>query len=225
MSILLTKVFDRPCMNGYETLFSRHPSHPSLTGRIGLFHEQRFLPALRCCPTAPAPLLLCRRWKIAAGFSHLCVERSAHRRGLDCNRSEPTFPPVRSIGSRELWGVEDPRITYNAGKLSNIIRGLHSYSRGGLAYSVRLTKDWRVFERLGVVNGRRTDKERPFCPEGLTAPWALIIAHVRRSELTSGFPYLARFASLGQSQLRLEAAPRGWWDANKIGMSPSTFTD
>src|ERR1700731_972037 len=50
----------------------------------------------------------------------------------------------------EIWGIEDPRITY-VPELSKFAVTYTSYSRGGPGVSLALTEDFRTFERIGVV--------------------------------------------------------------------------
>jgi len=133
--------------------------------RLAVFHEQRFYAGATLLPDG-STLLLCRV-EDRRGLSHLCVARSANGvDGWQIDR-EPTFIPDVERFPEELWGVEDPRITYMP-ELQQYAVAYTSYSRGGPGVSLALTKDFRVFEKLGS-SCRRTTKTRPFCPEGLTA--------------------------------------------------------
>lgn len=50
----------------------------------------------------------------------------------------------------EIWGIEDPRITFVPELQQNAVT-YTSYSRGGPGVSLALTKDFRTFERYGVI--------------------------------------------------------------------------
>ena len=50
----------------------------------------------------------------------------------------------------EIWGIEDPRITF-VPELQQYVVTYTSYSRGGPGVSLALTKDFRTFERYGVI--------------------------------------------------------------------------
>ena len=94
-------------------------------------------------------LLLCRV-EDRRGLSHLCAARS--RNGVDGWEidSEPTLMPSPKEFPEEIWGIEDPRITF-VPELQQYVVTYTSYSRGGPGVSLALTKDFRSFERYGVI--------------------------------------------------------------------------
>jgi hypothetical protein len=69
-----------------------------------------FSPAAALLPDGTT-LLLCRV-EDRRGLSHLCVARSAN--GVDASQidSQPTLSPDPDRLPEELWGIEDPRVTY-----------------------------------------------------------------------------------------------------------------
>ena len=93
-------------------------------------------------------LLLCRV-EDRRGLSHFCVARSAN--GVDGWKidREPTLTPSPEH-PEELWGIEDPRITYVPELLKYAV-AYTSFSRGGPGVSLALTQDFRNFERFGVI--------------------------------------------------------------------------
>jgi predicted GH43/DUF377 family glycosyl hydrolase len=118
----------------------------------------------------------------------------------------------------ELWGIEDPRITY-VPELQKYAVAYTSYSRGGPGVSLALTKDFRNFERFGVIMSP-DDKDAALLPRKINGFWALI--HRPMTPLgahiwISSSPDLRHW---GNHKLMLEARRGAWWDANKIGMSP-----
>ncbi|MGB8321593.1 MAG: hypothetical protein WCE52_01405, partial [Candidatus Acidiferrum sp.] len=74
-------------------------------------------------------LLLCRV-EDRRGLSHLCVARSAN--GVDRWKidAQPSLLPDPENYPEELWGIEDPRITY-VPELKQYAIAYTSYSRGG----------------------------------------------------------------------------------------------
>jgi len=122
------------------------------------------------CPTAP--LFSFVAWKIAVG-SLICAWR-VRQNGVDGWQidREPTFIPDVERFPEELWGVEDPRITYMP-ELQQYAVAYTSYSRGGPGVSLALTKDFRVFEKLGVVMSAGRQR-RGLLPRRINGSWALI---------------------------------------------------
>jgi predicted GH43/DUF377 family glycosyl hydrolase len=74
-------------------------------------------------------LLLCRV-EDRRGLSHLCAARS--RNGVDGWEidKEPTLMPNPQAYPEEIWGIEDPRITF-VPELQQYVVTYTSYSRGG----------------------------------------------------------------------------------------------
>ena len=63
----------------------------------------------------------------------------------------------------EIWGIEDPRITF-VPELQQYVVTYTSYSRGGPGVSLALTKDFRSFERYGVIMPPGRQGLRAFAP-------------------------------------------------------------
>ena len=86
-------------------------------------------------------LLLCRV-EDRRGLSHLCVARSAN--GIDgwAIDPKPTLMPDPIRYPEELWGIEDPRITW-VPELQQFAVAYTSYSKGEPGVSLALTKDFR----------------------------------------------------------------------------------
>ena len=153
MSILAVKPSDRALMNHHETLFHRHPANPILTGKDWPYSMNSVFNAGATLLPDGSTLLLCRV-EDRRGHSHLCAARSVN--GVDewqIDR-EPTLMPDAEQYPEELWGIEDPRITYMP-ELKQYAVAYTSYSRGGPGVSLALTKDFRAYERLGVVMSDR----------------------------------------------------------------------
>src|SRR5260370_14579135 len=116
-------------------------------------------------------LLICRV-EDRRGLSNLWVARSLN--GVDAWQIDhkPTLLPDVERYPEELWGIEDPRITY-VPELKQYAIAYTSYSRGGPGVSLALTKDFRAYERLGVVMSP-DDKDAALLPRRINGLWALI---------------------------------------------------
>jgi len=216
MTILVEKASDGALANQYEVLFHRHPGNPILTGKDWPYCMNSVFNAGATLLADGSTLLLCRV-EDRRGLSHLCAARSLNGvDGWQIDR-EPTLLPDPEH-PEEIWGIEDPRITY-VPELQKYAVVYTSYSRGGPGVSLALTKDFRSFERLGVVMSP-DDKDAALLPHKINGLWALIHrpmtplgAHV----WISSSPDLRHW---GDHKLMLEARRGAWWDANKIGISP-----
>jgi predicted GH43/DUF377 family glycosyl hydrolase len=106
-------------------------------------------------------LLLCRV-EDRRGHSHLCAARSVN--GFDQWQidSQPTFTADPERHPEELWGVEDPRITY-VPELEQYAIAYTAYASGGPGVALALTKDFRSFERYGVIM-QPEDKDAALLP-------------------------------------------------------------
>jgi len=160
-------------------------------------------------------LLLCRV-EDRRGLSHLTVARSTN--GVDGWRIDPTptFPANPQKYPEEIWGIEDPRITY-VPELGQYAVAYTSFARGGPGVSLALTKDFRSFERCGVIMPPE-DKDAALLPRKIGGYWALI--H-RPMTTTGAHMWISSSPDLrhwGNHRVMLEARRGGWWDANKIGL-------
>ena len=160
-------------------------------------------------------LLLCRV-EDRRGLSHLCVARSSN--GIDGWRvdPEPTLRANPEEYPEELWGIEDPRITF-VPELDQYAVAYTSFSRGGPGVSLALTKDFKTFERYGVIMPPE-DKDAALLPRRIDGNWALIHRPVTTLGAHMWISYSQDLRHWGSHKMILEAREGGWWDANKIGL-------
>ena len=161
-------------------------------------------------------LLLCRA-EDRRGLSHLCAARSAN--GIDGWKvdPEPTLFPDPKY-PEEIWGIEDPRITY-VPELGQYVVTYTSFARGGPGVSLAMTKDFRTFDRIGVVMTPE-DKDAALLPRRIGGLWALIHRPMTTLGVHMWISYSPDLRFWGNHKLMLQARKGGWWDANKIGLSP-----
>jgi predicted GH43/DUF377 family glycosyl hydrolase len=160
-------------------------------------------------------LLLCRV-EDRRGISHLCVARSAN--GIDGWRidQKPTFVGNPREYPEEVWGIEDPRITY-VPELEQYAVAYTSFARGGPGVSLALTKDFRTFDRYGVIMPPE-DKDAALLPRRINGYWAMIHRPVTTLGAHMWISYSPDLRHWGSHKVILEARRGGWWDANKIGL-------
>ena len=204
-------------MNQHETLFHRHPANPILTAKEWPYSMNSVFNAGATLLQDGSTLLLCRV-EDRRGLSHLCAARSVNGvDGWQIDR-EPTLMPAPDQYPEELWGIEDPRITY-VPELKQFSVAYTSYSRGGPGVSLALTKDFRTFERFGVIMSP-DDKDAALLPRRVNGFWALIHRPMTPLGAHIWISYSPDLRHWGNHKLMLEARRGAWWDANKIGMSP-----
>jgi len=159
--------------------------------------------------------LLCRV-EDCTGLSHLCAARSAN--GVDGWIIDPTPTLVANPHEypEEIWGVEDPRITY-VPELDKYAIAYTSFSRGGPGVSLAMTTDFQNFERFGVIM-QPEDKDAALLPRRIGNYWALIHRPVTTLGAHMWISYSPDLHHWGSHKIMLEARRGGWWDANKIGL-------
>lgn len=198
-------------------LFQRHPGNPILTA------EQLPYPANAVFNPGAARVgdetLLLVRVEDRRGISHLQVARS--RDGVtDWQFDEhPLLRPELESHPEEIWGCEDPRLTWLPEREEWAIC-YTAYSRRGPLVSLATTVDFRAVRRLGAVMPPE-DKDAALFPRRLGGRWAMI--H-RPSPLRGGahmwVSYSPDLKHWGDHSLVMEARDGAWWDAGKIGLGP-----
>jgi predicted GH43/DUF377 family glycosyl hydrolase len=197
-------------------LFLRHKNNPILCANDWPYPVNSvFNPGATLLPDG-STLLLCRV-EDRRGLSHLCAARSAN--GVDNWQidPDPTFPADPEHYPEELWGVEDPRITYLP-ELKKYAVVYTAYARGGASIALALTEDFHHFERYGVIM-QPEDKDAALLPRRIDGRWALIHRPVGSTGAHMWLSYSSDLLHWGGHKQILEARLGGWWDANKIGLS------
>jgi predicted GH43/DUF377 family glycosyl hydrolase len=200
-------------------LFQRHADNPILTARdLPYTANAVFNPAATIVGSETILLL---RVEDRRGFSHLTVARSSNGTSGWRIDPDPTFPASPDTHPEEAWGIEDPRITYVEEQKRWYI-AYTAYSRGGPLVSLAYTEDFKTFTRLGPVMAPE-DKDAALFPMRFGGRWVLIhrpvpgMSHFGAHIWISYSPDLKHW---GDHQILLRARHGGWWDANKIGLSP-----
>jgi predicted GH43/DUF377 family glycosyl hydrolase len=198
-----------------DALFTRHADNPILSRSDWPYPINSVFNAGAVRLHDGDTLLLCRV-EDKTGLSHLCVARSAN--GVDGWRidAEPTLMPNPRDYPEEIWGIEDPRITY-VPELEQYAVAYTSYARGGPGVSLALTGDFKSFERFGVIMPPE-DKDAALLPRKIDGRWAMIHRPVTTLGAHMWISYSPDLRHWGSHKVMLEARRGGWWDANKIGL-------
>ena len=207
----------RPSKAHYETLFQRHEHNPILCAADWPYPVHTVFNAGATRLADGTTLLLCRV-EDRTGLSHLCAARSVN--GVDgwVIDTKPTLWPDPQNFPEELWGIEDPRITF-VEELGKYAVAYTAFSRGGPGVALALTEDFRKFERYGLVM-QPDDKDAALLPRRIDGNFALIHRPMADSGAHMWISFSPDLHNWGNHKLLLPARKGGWWDANKVGLSP-----
>ncbi len=203
----------------YQELLKRHPGNPILKPEDWPYAANSvFNPgAIRLVHTGE--VLLLARVEDRRGISHLCKAVSADGASGWKIDSRPTLLPDRKLRPEELWGIEDPRITW-MGDLGRYAVTYTSFSGGGPGVSLALTDDFKSFDHYGMILPPE-DKDAAFFPKLFGGHWAMIHRPLRASgEAHIWISFSPDLRHWGSHRILLPARHGAWWDARKIGLSP-----
>lgn len=155
----------------HEVLIHRYEQNPILTAAQWPYPVNSVFNAGATLMPDGSTLLLCRVEE-RSGISHLCVARSQDGISNWQIDPRPALAPDPKNHPEELWGIEDPRITF-VPESGEYVIAYTSYSRGGPGVSLAVTEDFRRFERYGIVMPPE-DKDAALLPRRIGGYWALI---------------------------------------------------
>ncbi|WP_292464463.1 glycosidase [Methanolobus sp.] len=155
------------------------------------------------------------------GFSHMTVARS--RNGYDDWKIDkhPTFPADPENYPEEEYGIEDPRITYIEEQNAWAV-AYAAYSESGPLTGLAMTKDFRTFDRIGATLPPE-NKDAALFPVRFNGKWAMLhrpVSSISNAKSNIWISFSPDMRYWGDHQVLLYAREGGWWDANKIGLSP-----
>ncbi|CUS04749.2 conserved protein of unknown function [Candidatus Promineifilum breve] len=203
--------------NNHPELFQRNRHNPILTAADWPYPINSVFNAAATLMPDGTTLLLCRA-EDRRGHSHLCVARSVN--GFDGWQidPQPTMPADIERYPEELWGIEDPRITF-VPELNKYAVVYTAYSKDGPGVALAMTEDFHTYERIGLIMPPE-DKDAALLPYRIGGYWALIHRPVGGPRAHMWISYSPDLRHWGSHKLMLEARRGAWWDANKIGLSP-----
>ena len=201
----------------HPQLFQRYGNNPILTAADWPYQINTVFNAGATLLPDGTTLLLCRV-EDRRGHSHLSAARSAN--GIDKWKidSKPTMLADPDNHPEELWGIEDPRITF-VPELDQYAICYTAYSKDGPGVALALTRDFIKFERMGVIASPE-DKDAALLPRRINGNWTLIHRPVSAPRAHMWISSSSDLRQWGNHKLMLESRRGAWWDANKIGLSP-----
>lgn len=199
-------------------LLKRHEDNPLLSAHDWpYFVNTVFNTGAVRLPSGETLLLV--RVEDCSGLSHFCAARSKDGVTNWKIDPEPTLSPDPEHYPEELWGIEDPRVVW-VDELGVFAVTYTCYSQRGPGMSLALTKDFKTFDRKGILFPPE-DKDAALLPKRIDGRWAVIHrplpAHQRAHIWISYSPDLRHW---GDHKIILYARNGAWWDADKIGLSP-----
>jgi predicted GH43/DUF377 family glycosyl hydrolase len=202
--------------NQHVELFHRSKQNPVLTAQNWPYPVNSVFNAGATILPDGTTLLLCRV-EDRRGLSHFCAARSVN--GVDDWKidRQPTLMPDQVNYPEELWGIEDPRITY-VEELKKYAIVYTAYTQHGPGVALALTKDFKSFKRYGMIM-TPDDKDAALLPLRVGGKWVMIhrpVSTARAHMWISNSPDLKNW---GKQILMMSAREGSWWDANKIGLS------
>ncbi|HEY3286553.1 MAG TPA: hypothetical protein VGJ96_05445 [Gemmatimonadaceae bacterium] len=201
----------------YEVLFDRHPANPILTAADWPYPAHTVFNAGATKLADGTTLLLCRV-EDRRGHSHLCAARSAN--GVDrwVIDQTPTLQADPERYPEELWGIEDPRITF-VPELGKYAVAYTAFSKSGPGVALAMTTDFTSFERFGLVM-QPDDKDAALLPRRVDGNFAMLHRPMTDVAAHVWISYSPDLTNWGGHKLVLQARRGSWWDANKVGLSP-----
>lgn len=162
--------------------------------------------------------LLLVRLEQRSGLSQLAVATSVDgRTGWKIDPERQLIPETGSFA--EYWGIEDPRITQVGDEFLILYTG---FSAGGTVICLAVTRDFRTFDRRGVIMSPE-DKDAALFPTTFGGRWALIHRPAPATAELGSHIWLSWSPDMkhwGDAKVLVPARRGGWWDANRVGLGP-----
>jgi predicted GH43/DUF377 family glycosyl hydrolase len=166
-------------------------------------------------------IILLMRVEDKRGISHFTLARSKDGINNWHIDNRPTMTPLPNLYPEELWGIEDPRITFlEKEKMWAIV--YTAYSKAGPLVSLACTKNFKNFDRFGIILPPE-NKDAAMFPIQFDNQWAILHRPVPKMPGAGAHIWIAFSPDLkhwGNHRLLIPAREGSWWDANKIGISP-----
>ena len=199
-------------------LFQRHPDNPILSVKDWPYAANSVFNA--AAATVEGKTLLLVRVEDFRGISHLTVARSEDGvHGWDID-PQPTLMPDPVRHPEEVWGIEDPRVSWLE-ELDLWAVAYTAFSKGGPLVSLATTRNFRTFNRLGPVMPPE-DKDAALFPVRFEGNWAMLhrpVAKYPNIESNIWLSFSPNLKHWGDHRELIHARRGSWWDANKIGLS------
>ena len=160
-------------------LFQRHPDNPILSVKDWPYAANSVFNAAAAIVEGQTLLLV--RVEDFRGISHLTVARSEDGVNDWDIDPQPTLRPDPDLHPEEIWGIEDPRVSWLE-ELGLWTVAYTAFSKGGPLVSLATTRDFRTFNRLGSVMPPE-DKDAALFPVRFNGNWAMLHRPVAKYQL------------------------------------------
>lgn len=166
-------------------------------------------------------ILLLVRVEDYRGFSHLTAARS--KNGIDGWEIDPrpTFTPEPVNYPEEIYGIEDPRVTY-IDEMGKWAVAYTSFSDSGPLTSLAFTEDFHNFDRIGSILPPES-KDAVIFPVRFNGKWAMLhksVSRIGNLKANIWISFSPDMKYWGEHEVLLYAREGGWWDASEIGVCP-----
>ncbi len=203
----------------YGELFVRYKENPILTIEDWPYRAHSvFNPAVTM---VNGTTLLMVRVEDHRGFSHLTAARSKNGIGDWDIDSEPTYRPDPLGYPEEIYGIEDPRITY-INEMEKWAVAYTAFSDSGPLTSLAFTEDFYNFERIGAILPPGSTDASIF-PVRFNGKWAILhrqVSSVMGAKANIWISFSPDMKYWGDHQVLMHTREGGWWDAHNIGTCP-----
>lgn len=165
--------------------------------------------------------LLLMRVEDKRGISHLTLARSNSGINDWLIEPQPSLMPNPDLYPEEIWGIEDPRITFLEEKKTWAIT-YTAYSTAGPLVSLATTSDFKEYKRFGPIMPPE-NKDAALFPIKFNGQWAMIHRPVCNRPGIGAHIWISYSPDLihwGEHQILIPTRKGSWWDANKVGISP-----
>lgn len=203
----------------YKELLTRHRNNPLLKAEDWPYPAHSVFNGGAVRLHNSDEILLLARVEDRRGLSHLCAARS--RDGVSNWKigPKPALIPEPENHPEELWGIEDPRITWLP-DIEQYAVAYTAFSHGGPGVALALTHDFQTYERLGMVMPPE-DKDAALFPRRFKNKWAMVHRPVPgNGHAHMWLSFSPDLKHWGDHRVLIPAREGGWWDARKIGLSP-----
>ena len=200
----------------HDTVITRYLANPILRAEDWPYPVHSVFNAGATLLKDGTTLLLCRV-EDRRGISHLSAARSANGVNGWTIDPTPTFLPDPDNHPEELWGVEDPRITF-VPELDRYVIAYTAFTKAGPGVAIATTQDFVNYQRLGL-SMQPEDKDAAVMPRRFGGNFALIHRPVASTSADMWISFSPDLYNWGGHQLLLPARRGGWWDSNKIGLA------
>jgi hypothetical protein len=212
---------------------SARPEHRKVESMCIDLPCSRAIPAIRSSAAKTGPIRSTASstpGRKAADGDTCCF--AALKTGEACRTCAPRVPRMESITGASILNRRCRQIRANIPKrfgaskiralptfrnLSNTPWRTHPLRAAVPESRWRLTKDFKSFERYGVIM-QPEDKDAALLPRRIGGLWALIHRPVTTLGAHMWISYSPDLRHWGSHKIILEARRGGWWDANKIGL-------